>query len=106
MHININQNDDAGGAIMKKLYRIHSRHILEIDERINIDITLQEVMSPRKKQKMDRDGNGNGRVTMGVNADTNVLQSMFHNKNNIADYEEMIEKGLKKMNQENKVNFL
>lgn len=31
--------EDAGGAIMKKLYRIHSRYVLETTESLNIDIS-------------------------------------------------------------------
>jgi len=28
------EGDDAGGAIMKKLYRIHSRYVLETNENL------------------------------------------------------------------------
>jgi hypothetical protein len=35
--------EDAGGAIMKKLYRIHSRYVLEVQENMNIDISGQLV---------------------------------------------------------------
>jgi hypothetical protein len=33
------EGEDAGGAIMKKLYRIHSRYVLETVENIRIDIS-------------------------------------------------------------------
>ena len=35
----LDEGDDAGGAIMKKLYRIHSRYVLETNENLNIDIS-------------------------------------------------------------------
>ena len=35
--------EDAGGAIMKKLYRIHSRYVLETAENLNSDISGQLV---------------------------------------------------------------
>jgi hypothetical protein len=35
----IDEDIDAGGAIMKKLYRIHSRHILEPNDNLKIDIS-------------------------------------------------------------------
>lgn len=41
-HLNqqiMDEGEDAGGAIMKKLYRIHSRYILETVETLNIDIS-------------------------------------------------------------------
>lgn len=34
---------DASGAIMKKLYRIHSRYVLEESQNVNIDISGQMV---------------------------------------------------------------
>jgi len=44
MNANIHQSmleegEDAGGAIMKKLYRIHSRYVLETVENLRIDIS-------------------------------------------------------------------
>jgi hypothetical protein len=30
-------DDDAGGAIMKKLYRIHSRYKIEFDEEMEVN---------------------------------------------------------------------
>jgi hypothetical protein len=33
------EGEDAGGAIMKKLYRIHSRYVLETNENLHIDIS-------------------------------------------------------------------
>ena len=41
-HLNqqiMEDGEDAGGAIMKKLYRIHSRYVLETAENLNIDIS-------------------------------------------------------------------
>lgn len=35
----LDEGEDAGGAIMKKLYRIHSRYVLEVNENLNIDIS-------------------------------------------------------------------
>ena len=35
----LDEGEDAGGAIMKKLYRIHSRSVLETNENLNIDIS-------------------------------------------------------------------
>ena len=35
----LDEVDDAGGAIMKKLYRIHSRYVIETSETLNIDIS-------------------------------------------------------------------
>jgi len=48
----MDEGEDAGGAIMKKLYRIHSRYVLETNENINIDISGQLVDS-----KIGRRGN-------------------------------------------------
>lgn len=36
---NIDEDVDAGGAIMKKLYRIHSRYVLEPNDSLKIDIS-------------------------------------------------------------------
>lgn len=47
----MDEGEDAGGAIMKKLYRIHSRYVLETSENMNIDISGQLVDS-----KMRRNG--------------------------------------------------
>jgi hypothetical protein len=44
------EGDDAGGAIMKKLYRIHSRHVLEINDNIQIDISSQLVNVTQHKR--------------------------------------------------------
>lgn len=41
----LDEGEDAGGAIMKKLYRIHSRYVLETNENMNIDISGQLVDS-------------------------------------------------------------
>jgi len=35
----IEEGDDAGGAIMKKLYRIHSRYVLEINDNFAADMS-------------------------------------------------------------------
>lgn len=35
----MDEGEDAGGAIMKKLYRIHSRHVLEINDSLKIDVS-------------------------------------------------------------------
>ena len=37
------ETDDAGGAIMKKLYRIHSRYVLEPNDGLKIDVSGQMV---------------------------------------------------------------
>jgi hypothetical protein len=41
--------EDAGGAIMKKLYRIHSRYVLEASENLNIDISGQMVEAKSRR---------------------------------------------------------
>ena len=33
------EDDDAGGAIMKKLYRIHYRYVMEVNDNLKIDIS-------------------------------------------------------------------
>ena len=33
------EGEDAGGAIMKKLYRIHSRYKIEINDGMKIDMS-------------------------------------------------------------------
>lgn len=35
----MDDDDDAGGAIMKKLYRIHQKFVLEINDNLRIDIS-------------------------------------------------------------------
>jgi hypothetical protein len=35
--------EDAGGAIMKKLYRIHSRYVIELNDNMKIDMSDQIV---------------------------------------------------------------
>lgn len=45
----MDEDDDAGGAIMKKLYRIHYRYVLEINDNIKVDISGQMVEANLKK---------------------------------------------------------
>ena len=45
----LDDNEDAGGAIMKKLYRIHYRYAMEINDNIRIDISGQMVEANLKK---------------------------------------------------------
>ena len=45
----MDEDDDAGGAIMKKLYRIHYRYVMEINDNIRIDISGQMVEANLKK---------------------------------------------------------
>lgn len=51
-------DDDAGGAIMKKLYRIHSRYKIELDEDFEIDEEKTNFLLPsigeQKKAKHSR----------------------------------------------------
>lgn len=35
----LEDGEDAGGAIMKKLYRIHSRYLLEPNDNLKIDMS-------------------------------------------------------------------
>lgn len=49
-------DDDAGGAIMKKLYRIHSRYKIELDEDFEIDeektaFALPSITGDKKAKK-------------------------------------------------------
>ncbi len=39
----LDDGEDAGGAIMKKLYRIHSRYLLEPNDNMKIDVSGQMV---------------------------------------------------------------
>lgn len=39
----LEDEDDAGGVIMKKLYRIHSRYVLEPNDNMKVDISGQLV---------------------------------------------------------------
>jgi hypothetical protein len=43
MNRTIAEGEDAGGAIMKKLYRIHSRYVLEINDNMKVDISDYKV---------------------------------------------------------------
>lgn len=46
------EDDDAGGAIMKKLYRIHNRFVMEINDNLKIDISAQMVEANLKKNTL------------------------------------------------------
>jgi hypothetical protein len=39
MNKSLIEGEDAGGAIMKKLYRIHSRYVLEVNDNMKINIS-------------------------------------------------------------------
>lgn len=48
--------EDAGGAIIKKLYCIHSRYVLETNENLNIDISGQRVEAKFKENSVVQTG--------------------------------------------------
>lgn len=43
MNKSLGEGEDAGGAIMKKLYRIHSRYVIEVNDSMKVDISDQKV---------------------------------------------------------------
>jgi len=99
--------EDAGGAIMKKLYRIHSRYVLEVQENMNIDISGQLVDA-----KFRRGGNAvpldqqreYGKKKRMVDPNNHLL-SLFLNKNNISDFETVIENQMDRVNSGRNVIF-
>lgn len=99
----LDEGEDAGGAIMKKLYRIHSRYVLETAENLNIDISGQRVdanMGVGRRGNavpldMQREYGGKKKRNVDPN---NQLLSLFLNKNNIEDFETVIENQIDKIN--------
>ena len=93
---------------MKKLYRIHSRYVLEVQENMNIDISGQLVDS-----KFRRGGNAvpldqqreYGKKKRMVDPNNHLL-SLFLNKNNISDFETVIENQMDRVNSGRNVIFL
>jgi hypothetical protein len=83
---------------MKKLYRIHSRYILEINDELEADMSgqLVELNFDKKRNniKIRAKPLGEDRLQKKRKIDVNSeITSLFLNKNNITDYEEMLEKG-------------
>ncbi len=96
----MDEGEDAGGAIMKKLYRIHSRYVLETNENLNIDISGQLVQAKSRKgdyaMPLDKVREyGKKKRMLDPN---NHLLSLFLNKNNIEDFETVIENQLDRIN--------
>ena len=85
--------EDAGGAIMKKLYRIHSRYVLETAENLNIDISGQLVDAKMRRggQAMPLDQQREWGKKKRMLDPNNHLLSLFLNKNNIEDFETVVE---------------
>lgn len=78
---------------MKKLYRIHSRYVIETSETLNIDISGQMVDSKigRRGQAIPLDQKREyGRKKRNLDPN-NKLLSLFLNKNEIEDYDTVIE---------------
>lgn len=85
---------------MKKLYRIHSRYVLETVENLNIDISGQMVDSKigRRGDAIPLDQKREyGKKKRNVDPN-NQLLSLFLNKNNIEDFDTVIENQLDKIN--------
>jgi hypothetical protein len=98
----LDEGEDAGGAIMKKLYRIHSRYVLETVENLSIDISGQMVDAKIGVRRgnavpldMQREYGGKKKRNVDPN---NQLLSLFLNKNNIEDFETVIENQIDKIN--------
>ena len=85
---------------MKKLYRIHSRYVLEVNDNLNIDISGQLVDSKNRKNghAMPLDAKREyGGKKLRVDPNDNLL-SLFLNKNNIGDFDTVIENQLDRLN--------
>jgi hypothetical protein len=83
---------------MKKLYRIHSRYVLEINDELEADMSgqLVELNFNKKKNNINIRAKplGEDHLQKKRKIDVNSeITSLFLNKNNITDYEEMLEKG-------------
>ncbi|CDW80526.1 UNKNOWN [Stylonychia lemnae] len=94
----MDEDDDAGGAIMKKLYRIHYRYVMEINDNLKIDISGQMVEANLKKnaprgQARPLDEVQIPKTVKKYTDPNNNLLSLFLNKNNIADFEEIALRG-------------
>ena len=83
------EGDDAGGAIMKKLYRIHSRYVLEPNDSLKIDISGQMVEVNGNKRGARPLEETNVAKVVSKYYDPSHLNSLFMNKYNIADFEEI-----------------
>ena len=96
----MDEGEDAGGAIMKKLYRIHSRYVLETNESLNIDISGQLVDSSMKRNgnAMPLDQQRDFGKKKKLVDPNNHLLSLFLNKNNIDDFDTVIENQLSRIN--------
>ncbi len=86
---------------MKKLYRIHSRYVLEANDNIKIDISGQLVeantkTNPAKGLARPLDDIGQKKSTQKY-YDPSNLNSLFMNKYNIADFESIAERGKNKI---------
>lgn len=105
----MDDDDDAGGAIMKKLYRIHQKFVLEVNDSLQIDISSQMVEANLK----GRQNKGIARpldeteVQKGQKkyTDPNHLLSLFLNKNHIADFEQVALRGSDKQGKNNVRTF-
>eukprot|EP00347_Sterkiella_histriomuscorum_P021290 403334523 len=101
----LDEDDDAGGAIMKKLYRIHQKFILEINDNLKIDISGQMVeanIHQRQSKGIARPLEDTGsQKTQKKYTDPNNLLSLFLNKNHIADFEQVALRGQDKQGTNN-----
>ena len=94
------EGEDVGGAIMKKLYRIHSRYVLETIENLNIDISgqLVDAKMRRNVQAMPLDQPREyGKKKRMIDPNDHLL-SLFLNKNNIGDFDTVIENQMSRLN--------
>jgi hypothetical protein len=100
------EGEDAGGAIMKKLYRIHSRYVLETNENMSIDISgqLVDAKNRRNGRAMPLDQKREFTRKKKIVDPNNALTSLFLQKNNISDFEVVIDNQMDRINAEHNVS--
>lgn len=93
---------------MKKLYRIHSRYVLETTETLNIDISGQLVEAKRRRggRAMPLDQKREFAKKKKMVDPNNHLLSLFLQKNHISDFETVIDNQLERLNQGGNVSKL
>lgn len=104
----LEEGEDAGGAIMKKLYRIHSRYVLETVENLRIDISGQLVDAKNRRggPAMPLDQKREYGKKKRMVDPNNHLLSLFLNKNHIGDFETVIDNQMDRINQGRNVRSL
>ena len=91
------EGEDAGGAIMKKLYRIHSRYVLETNENLQIDISGC-LVDAKNRKGLPLDQKREFAKKKKVVDPNNALTSLFLQKNNISDFETVIDNQMDRIN--------